>query len=84
MFYPNLQHPTPIFLPNGPFTDDLMSQNPFDRRENIYKEKGSAVQYLNNLARSVLTEVSYQYLPPSGLPVSIPRMVHVRNWYKRG
>ncbi|CAL7943537.1 unnamed protein product [Xylocopa violacea] len=39
--------------------------------------------YIQN-NRSLLIEIAYQYLPPSGLPVPIPKTVHKVNWYNSG
>lgn len=49
--------------------------------KDIYVENNVTMYPLNNLSRSLLIEVAYQYLPPSGLPIPIPKIIHKLDWY---
>ncbi|XP_026670424.1 uncharacterized protein LOC113464501 [Ceratina calcarata] len=49
--------------------------------KNVYLKNNSITCPLNNLSQSLLIEIAYQYLPPSGLPIQIPRVIHKVDWY---
>ncbi|XP_060819436.1 uncharacterized protein LOC132908963 [Bombus pascuorum] len=49
--------------------------------KDIYIKNNGTMCPFSNLSRSFLIEIAYQYLPPSGLSIPIPKIIHKVDWY---
>ncbi|EZA47650.1 Gamma-tubulin complex component [Ooceraea biroi] len=45
-----------------------------------YEDSEKFIKLISDLSRTLLTEIAHQSLPPSGIPVPIPKLVYGKSW----
>jgi len=48
-----------------------------------YEDSNKFIKLISDLSRTLLTEIAYQSLPPSGIPVPIPKLIYGKSWQMR-
>ncbi|KAM0731742.1 hypothetical protein ACS0PU_001284 [Formica fusca] len=46
----------------------------------LFENSDRITKLLTDLNRTLLTEIAHQSLPPSGIPLPIPKLIHGKTW----
>ncbi|XP_018350177.1 PREDICTED: uncharacterized protein LOC108753249 [Trachymyrmex septentrionalis] len=46
----------------------------------LFEDSEKFIKLITDLSRTLLTEIAYQSLPPSGIPLPIPKLIYERTW----
>ncbi|KYN21845.1 Gamma-tubulin complex component 5 [Trachymyrmex cornetzi] len=49
----------------------------------LFEDSEKFIELITDLSRTLLIEIAYQSLPPSGIPLPIPKLIYERTWQMR-
>lgn len=48
-----------------------------------FEDSDKFIKLITDLSRTLLTEIAHQSLPPSGIPLPIPKLIYEKTWQTR-
>lgn len=72
-----------ILFPIRSLPDKLMPTSAAYVDSRSFEHSDKIIKLITDLSRTLLTEIAHQSLPPSGIPLPIPKLIYKRTWQMR-
>ncbi|XP_011858718.1 PREDICTED: uncharacterized protein LOC105556244 [Vollenhovia emeryi] len=69
-----------ILFPIRSLPDKLIPVSAACIDSRAFEDSERFIKLITDLGRTLLTEIAHQSLPPSGIPLLVPKLIHERAW----